>query len=595
MQPLSDEAPLALFEAVYTESAVPSGDVTLAVKTWGDPARPAVVLVHGYPDDSSVWHAVAPLLAKQHFVIAYDVRGAGLSSAPPRTADYRLARLVDDFVAVLDAFSPTRPVHLIGHDWGSIQGWEFVTEPRLAGRIASYTSCSGPCLDHVGYWLRRQLSRPSPAALGRLAGQLLRSWYVYLFHLPLLPEWSWRLWLGRAWPRVLRRVEHTAIAPRPTQAGDGARGVRLYRANFIRCLFAPRERFAHAPVQVIVPLGDKYVSPALSEDLSRWVPRYYRRTVAARHWLPVADPARFAGFAQELIDAVEHGVEPPALARAHRANPSGPFSGKLAVITGAGSGIGRCAALEFAKRGAAVVAVDLDLAGAERTALLVGLLGARAQARRVDVGSAEAMEALAEWVERELGGADIVINNAGIGMAGGILDTSAAHWERILHVNLWGVIHGSRLFARQMVARGAGGHIVNTASAAAFGPSRDLPAYATTKSAVLMLSECMRAELAGHGIGVTAVCPGFAETGIMASTQYAGASAQDEARLRQRAARLYQMRGLKPETVARAMAHAVQHDRPLVAVGAEAHAMRFIGRFMPWLGRLIARLNMAAH
>ena len=207
--------------------------------------------------------------------------------------------------------------------------------------------------------------------------------YVYLFHLPLLPEWSWRLWLGRAWPRLLRRIEHTAIAPRPTQADDGARGVRLYRANFIRCLFAPRERFAHAPVQVIVPLGDKYVSPALSEDLSRWVPRYYRRTVAARHWLPVADPARFAGFAQELIDAVEHGVEPPALTRARRANPSGPFSGKLVVITGAGSGIGRCAALEFAQRGAVVVAVDIDLASTERTALLVGLLGARAHARRM--------------------------------------------------------------------------------------------------------------------------------------------------------------------------------------------------------------------
>ncbi|KVV00549.1 SDR family oxidoreductase [Burkholderia ubonensis] len=595
MQPLSDEAPLALFDSVCTETAVASGDLTLAVRTWGDPARTPVVLVHGYPDNSSVWQHVAPLLARQHYVIAYDVRGAGLSGAPRRTTDYRLAKLTDDFAAVIDALCPGRPVHLIAHDWGSIQGWECVTEPRLAGRIASYTSCSGPCLDHVGFWLRERLLRPTPASLARLGGQLVRSWYVVLFHLPFIPELSWRLWLGRAWPGLLSRVEKTRVAPRATQADDGARGVRLYRANFIRCLFTPRERYAHAPVQAIVPLGDKYVSPALSENLSRWAPQYYRREVAAGHWLPLADPARFAGLAQQLIDAVERGAEPPALANARRRATSGRFSGKVAVVTGAGSGIGRCAALAFAREGATIVAVDIDTASAERTALLVRLIGAQAHAKRADVGSAGEMEALAGWVSSTLGGADVVINNAGIGMAGGILDTSAAHWARILHVNLWGVIHGSRLFAQQMAARGAGGHIVNTASAAAFGPSRDLPAYATTKAAVLMLSECMRAELAGQGIGVTAVCPGFAETGIMASTQYAGADAQDEARLRKRATKLYQMRGLKPETVAQAMVDGVLRNRPVVAVGAEAHALRFVGRFMPWLGRMIARVSMASH
>ncbi|ONW89100.1 short chain dehydrogenase, partial [Burkholderia cenocepacia] len=282
-------------------------------------------------------------------------------------------------------------------------------------------------------------------------------------------------------------------------------------------------------------------------------------------------------------------------ANARRRATSGRFSGKVAVVTGAGSGIGRCAALAFAREGATVVACDIDLTSAERTALLIGLTGAHAHAKRVDVGSADEMEALAAWVGSELGGADVVINNAGIGMAGGILDTSARHWERILHVNLWGVIHGSRLFAQQMAARGTGGHIVNTASAAAFGPSRDLPAYATTKAAVLMLSECMRAELAEKGIGVTAVCPGFAETGIMASTHYAGANAQDEARLRKRATKLYQMRGLKPETVAQAMVDGVLRNRPVVAVGGEAHALRFVGRFMPWLGRMIARVSMASH
>jgi NAD(P)-dependent dehydrogenase (short-subunit alcohol dehydrogenase family)/pimeloyl-ACP methyl ester carboxylesterase len=589
VSPTLYEVPPALHRADFT---VQSGDVTLAVKTWGDATRPTVVLVHGYPDNSEVWDALAALLAHDFHVVAYDVRGAGQSTAPRGRKAYRLGKLTDDFVAVIDTLSPERAVHLVAHDWGSIQGWEFVTEERLRGRIASYTSCSGPCLDHVAYWMRTRLLRPTPRSIGKLIGQLVRSWYVLLFHLPVLPELTWRWWLGRAWPRVLRRVEHTSIAPRSTQKQDGIRGVSLYRANFVRCLFTPRKRYAHAPVQVIVPTLDKYVSPALSEDLSRWVPTYWRRELVARHWVPLTHPEQMAQMVRDLVNHIEGGPEPESLQRVRMGAARRPLSGKLAVVTGAGSGIGRCIALEFAKQGASVVAVDIDGASVERTATLVRLLGRHAYARKVDVGSAEQMEALADWIGAELGGADIVVNNAGIGMAGGVLDTSAQDWERILHVNLWGVIHGARLFAQQMVKRGTGGHIVNTASAAAFAPSRDLPAYATTKAAVLMLSECMRGELAEHGIGVSAICPGFAETGIMASTQYVGTSAQDQERMRQKATKLYQLRGLQPETVAKAALRAVLRNQPVVAVGIEAHSMRFISRHLPWLGRVIARISM---
>ena len=602
MKTLLEEAPLALFEPAagfprkeHSERTVQSGNVTLAVKTWGDPVRPTVVLVHGYPDNSEVWHEVAPLLARDYYVIAYDVRGAGQSSAPKGMRHYTFARLTDDFIAVIDALSPTKPVHLIAHDWGSIQSWEFVTEERLRGRIASYTSCSGPCLDHVGHWMRARLVRPTPSSLGKMLGQLVRSWYVLLFHLPIVPELSWRLWLGRAWPRVLRRVEKTAIVPRATQTADGVHGVSLYRANFIRSLFMPRKRYAHAPVQVIVPTLDKYVSPALSEHLSRWVPQYWRREVTARHWLPVTHAERMAEMACELIEHAQGKPESEALQRARQHGERKPLTGKLAVITGAGSGIGRCAALEFAEQGAAIVAVDIRAEDAERTATLIRLTGGKAWARTVDVGNTAQMEALVDWVGKDLGGADIVINNAGIGMAGGIVDTSERDWQRILHVNVWGVIHGARLFARQMVARGHGGHILNTASAAAFAPSRDLAAYATTKAAVLMLSECMRGELAGQGIGVSAICPGFAETGIMASTVYAGTTEAQQAQLRARATKLYQLRGLKPETVAKAMLRAVLRNKPVVTIGIEAHSSRFISRYAQWLSRLIARVSMAGH
>ncbi|RDK00927.1 alpha/beta hydrolase [Paraburkholderia lacunae] len=308
-----------------TGFTVRSCDVALAARAWGDPNRPTVILVHGYPDSSEVWDALAALLANDFHVVAYDVRGAGQSTAPKGTAAYCLEKLTDDFIAVIDTVSPHRAVHLVAHDWGSIQGWEFVTEERLRGRIASYTSCSGPCLDHVAYWMRARLRHPTPRSIGKLAGQLVRSWYVLLFHLPVLPALIWRLWLGRAWPRVLLRVEKTRIAPRPTQTQDGVRGVSLYRANFIRCLFTPRQRYAHAPVQVIVPTLDKYVSPALSEDLSRWVPKYWRRELAERHWVPLTHPEQMAQMVRELVDyaeGAEGGAQPDTTSPTGRRRPS---------------------------------------------------------------------------------------------------------------------------------------------------------------------------------------------------------------------------------------------------------------------------------
>jgi len=277
-------------------------DGALAVQRWGAKDRPVIVLVHGYPDNRSKWDAVALLLSRRFQVIAYDVRGAGASIKPKRKQDYTLARLTADFTAVINAVSPTQPVHLVAHDWGSVQSWEFVTEPALKGRIASYTSCSGPCLDHVGHWMRDRLRRPTPRGLLQMGVQLIKSWYVYFFHLPFLPELLWRHVSGPHWPTLMRWLEGVHIQPRPTQADDGAFGVNLYRANFVTCLFKPRERVAHAPVQVLVATRDHFVSPALSENLGRWVPNLTRQEIDAGHWVTVQQPERFAKAVLSFID-----------------------------------------------------------------------------------------------------------------------------------------------------------------------------------------------------------------------------------------------------------------------------------------------------
>jgi len=148
--------------------------VELAVYESGDPRNSTIVAVHGYPDNHHVWDGVAELLADKYHVVTYDVRGAGESDQPSGRAAYRMARLTDDFLAVLDAVSPTEPVHLLAHDWGSIQSWPALADPRVAGRVASFTSISGPSLDHAGAWMRGLRQHP-----GATARQLGHSFYIF--------------------------------------------------------------------------------------------------------------------------------------------------------------------------------------------------------------------------------------------------------------------------------------------------------------------------------------------------------------------------------------------------------------------------------
>ncbi|MGX7825303.1 SDR family oxidoreductase [Actinokineospora sp. 24-640] len=582
--------PLAQYLVVRERTVRSGGEVDLAVFEQGDPAAPTVLLVHGYPDTHRMWDGVAERLAEDFHVARYDVRGAGASSAPRDRAAYRTEHLAEDLAAVLDAVSPDRPAHVVAHDWGSIQGWEAVTEPDAAERIASYTAISGPCLDHVAHWVRRRLARPTPAHLRQLAAQFAHSWYIYLFHLPVLPELAWRTLIGPRWGALLERVEgvpRVAGHPAPTIAADAARGVRLYRANMLTRMRGARSRPTAVPVQVIIPTRDRYVSAALAEDLERWVERLWRRRVVAGHWAPVSHPDAVARMVEEFADHVGGQPSTRGLQRA-RAGTTG-FTGQLAVVTGAGSGIGRATAHAFAAEGAEVVVADIDAEAAKRTAAEIG---PAAYPYVVDVADEDAMARFADEVAAEHGVPDIVVNNAGIGVAGSFLDTTAADWRRVVDVNLLGVVHGCRAFGALMAESGEGGHIVNIASAAAYTPSRALSAYASSKAAVLMLSDCLRAEFADRGIGVTAVCPGIVATDITSTTRFAGADAVEQERLRRKATASYAKRGYGPEKVAAEIVRAVTADIPVLPVTPEARAARLLARFAPGLLRRLARLDV---
>lgn len=545
------------------ERRVVTGGVELCVAELGDAGRPTVVLVHGYPDSKEVWSDVAVRLAEHWHVVLYDVRGHGGSTAPkPLRGGFTLEKLTDDFLAVIDTVSPDRPVHVVGHDWGSVQAWEFVTVGRTEGRIASFTSMSGPSLDHFGHWIKRRMTRPTPRRVGQLLGQGAKSWYVYMLHTPVLPELAWRGPLGKRWPRILERMEKVPAGDYPTASlpSDAAHGAWLYRDNVRARLSRPRaDAYAHAPVQLITPTGDSFLSERLYDGLEDWVPRLVRRSLPAKHWVPRTRPDQLASWVDEFITANESAGREGAPAQPTPAQSpyAQRFGGQLVLVTGAASGIGAPAAWGEA----------------------------------VDVSDEDAMEKLAARVASEYGIVDVLVNNAGIGLSGSFLETTSEEWKKVLDVNLWGVIHGCRIFGKQMADRGQGGHIVNTASAAAFQPSRVLPAYSTSKAAVLMLSECLRAELAEKSIGVSAICPGIVNTNITATTRFAGADAAEEERLQKRTSRLYGRRNYPPTRVADAILRAVVRNQAVVPVTPEARGARLLSRLSPGTLRSVARLK----
>ncbi len=268
------------------------------------------------------------------------------------------------------------------------------------------------------------------------------------------------------------------------------------------------------------------------------------------------------------------------------------LSGRTVVVTGAGSGIGRELALLCATRGADLALCDIDERGLAATADVARDLGRRVVTQQVDVSDAGQLHEFAAKTEVELGAVDLVANNAGVAVIGGFLDTTARDWDRLVSINLMGVVHGCQAFLPSMVASGRRGHVVNVASAAGLLANPDLGAYSATKFAVVGLSEALRVELRPHGIGVTAVCPGIINTPITRNTELRGEDNTEQRR--DAVAALYAKRGYTPERVARNILKAVAADKAVAPIALEAHLMYAATRFTPALARWAAGRMAAA-
>jgi NAD(P)-dependent dehydrogenase (short-subunit alcohol dehydrogenase family)/pimeloyl-ACP methyl ester carboxylesterase len=577
----------------YVDSA---DGARIAVYEQGPADAPTVVLVHGWPDSHVLWDAVVPLLADRFHVVRYDNRGVGASSVTKPVAAYRLSRYADDFAAVVDAVAPGRPVHVLAHDWGSAAIWEYLARPQAADRVASFTSVSGPSADHLHAYVWGNLARPyRPRRFVRALAQLAAFSYMALLSIPGLSPVLVRAAVRRGLLRglLLREgIPPARIRHSPNLLTDAVNSAKVYRANFLPALVSGRrDHYIGVPVQLIVNTRDRHVRPHVYEDTHRWVSRLWRRDLHAGHWSPMSHPQLLARAVTQLVDHLGGAPEHRELRRARVGRPGGPFTDALVSITGAGSGIGRATALEFASQGAEVVVSDIDGAAAKQTADEIVARGGVAHAYTLDVSDADAVEEFAERVCAEHGVPDIVVNNAGIGQAGRFLDTPREDWDRVLEVNLGGVVNGCRAFARRLVERGTGGHIVNVASMASYAPLQSLNAYCTSKAAVYMFSDCLRAELDAAGIGLTTICPSTVNTNILRGTRFSapeGRAGRVDGR-RAQLEKLFALRRYGPDKAAKAIVSAVQANKPIRPVMPEAYFVYGVSRLLPQALRSTAR------
>jgi len=261
------------------------------------------------------------------------------------------------------------------------------------------------------------------------------------------------------------------------------------------------------------------------------------------------------------------------------------FASKIAIVTGGASGIGRALAEALCARGATVVVADIAAEGASEVARAISAAGGAAEAASLDVTDGSAVRALVERVAAEHGRLDLMFNNAGIAVAGEVAEQTVTDFERLVDVNIKGVVYGCHA-AYQCMLRQRHGHIVNTASIAGLVPVPLLAGYAMTKHAVVGLSTSLRIEAAEHRVRVSAVCPGIIGTPMLDNVVLRGFEHQRVA------AEIERVR-YPVERCAADILRGVARNRAVIVVTSMAKTAALLQRFSPTLTRRVAQAAAA--
>lgn len=290
---------------------VGTGEVDLHVVEAGDPAKPAILLLHGFPDCHQIWSLQIQALARDYHVIAFDMRGAGRSSAPVDKAGFRIERILPDIDAVISATrGATGRVHMAGHDWGSCIGWSFLQSAGFRERVVSWTSISGPHIALLWDWARRQMLSGRPRQMMGALSQFAHSWYIFAINVPGVGPLMVGLGGRALWQATLRMGGVPADDAYLDISADEVRSralhpLKLYQRNAFFPPSLPEPGSITTPTQLVILQDDVFIRPQIFTCLSDYVSDLHVEELVANHWALRSHPAEITRLIAAQVQRVE--------------------------------------------------------------------------------------------------------------------------------------------------------------------------------------------------------------------------------------------------------------------------------------------------
>lgn len=286
-------------------------DVELYTEVHGDQNKPTILFLHGFPDCHKTWDKQADELKDKYCVVTFDLRGVGQSSKSNSPKAYLVETILSDIAAVINAVvGPEEKVHLVGHDWGSVLGWSFISSAQYSHRIRSYTGMSGPHLGLTTDWLTRNLFSLQPKLIFAALKQIISSWYIFAFNIPGLANFLFKLGGVRGWQKALSengvaRGDNYLKVDLDELTAMNKNSVGLYQDNLFSPPAAPLKNSIHLPVQIIIPTKDKFVNGSLFDYYAEYFTNMTTKEIPAKHWAQHSHSNIFSQWVDDFVNSAE--------------------------------------------------------------------------------------------------------------------------------------------------------------------------------------------------------------------------------------------------------------------------------------------------
>lgn len=268
--------------------------------------RETVLFIHGYPDDYRTWEYQLPFFSNDYNIVAINLPGVGQSYTPAKQSDYHVDVIHGVISELIDEVNLGKKVHLVGHDWGALLSWGLVSDKKHGSRIQSFTAISGPHPAIARQNLFQKLFSKAPHQVEEALDQLTRSWYMFFFQLPFLPEILWNIFPRQAMNKVLEKSKLPLYDPMYSHSADEIKSKVLKPLGLYRELVLGRPALVPAkvynPVQVIIPQEDAMIAPSIYDNLGQYAPSAVTRRLHGNHWIHREKPEEVNKYLRSFFE-----------------------------------------------------------------------------------------------------------------------------------------------------------------------------------------------------------------------------------------------------------------------------------------------------